>query len=67
MPELRKAVLFVTVAAAFIGLHAASAAVVQPCGSNAASVGPHAITIKPILGPSAAKSSGQTYCQSAYG
>ena len=67
MPELRKAVLLVTVAAAFIGLPAAaSAAVVQPCASGATG-GPRAITIKPILGPSAAKSGGQTYCQSAYG
>ena len=67
MPELRKAVSLVTVAAAFIGLSAAaSAAVVQPCASGATG-GPHAITVKPILGPSAAKSGGQTYCQSAYG
>ena len=67
MPELRKAVSLVTVAAAFIGLPAAaSAAVVQPCASGATG-GPRAITVKPILGPSAAKSGGQTYCQSAYG
>lgn len=68
MPELRRAVLLVTVAAAFIGLRSpVSAAVVQPCSSNAASAPRNAITVKPILGPSAARSGGQTYCQSAYG
>jgi hypothetical protein len=66
MAELRKAVAAVVMGVVgLIGLCLpASAAADAPC---APITGRNAITVLPILGPSPAKSGGQTYCQSAYG